>query len=320
MKPDVQYLIKSVFKEESKALANLINIVNNDLITIIDVIHKTEGKLVLTGIGKSALIAKKIVSSLHSIGVAAAFMHSADALHGDLGMINQNDIILFFSKSGNSPEIKLLLDHVKEFSVTTIAVTSDAASYLAKQADYLVYLPMEQEADSHDLIPTTSAILQLAFGHALTAALLELKSFEKKDFARVHPGGNLGKRLYTRVEAILRPDANPKVSKSDSLKKIINVISGYRLGATAVVEDDGRVIGIITDGDLRRLFEDINHLDGVIAEYFYSRNPKCVQFGTLASDAFRLMKVNKITQLIVLKDDEYCGIIHMHDLIREGIY
>lgn len=320
MKRTLHEVIKSVFIVEATALANLTNIVNDDLIILIQLIHQSDGKLVLTGIGKSALIARKITSSLHSIGIPAVFMHATDALHGDLGMIGQDDMVLCFSKSGQSPEIKALLNHLKDFCVTTVAVTSNPSSFLAQQADHRVYLPMEREADSHDLIPTTSSILQLAFGHALVAALLELNAFNQKDFARVHPGGNIGRRLYAKVEDIIQTNACPQVKTGDSLRKIISEISKYRLGATAVLDEQGIIQGIITDGDLRRLLEQGGNIDEVIASDFFSKNPKCIQSDTLASEAFRIMKQNKITQLIVEDKRVYGGIIHMHDLIREGIY
>ena len=320
MKIELHDLIKSVFINESKALSRLTSIVNNDLINIINLIHQSQGKLILTGIGKSALIAAKISSSLNSIGVTSVFMHATDALHGDLGVIDSHDIILCFSKSGQSPEIKALISHLKDFSVTIIAVTCNAESDLARQADYLVHLPIEKEADPQDLIPTTSAIVQLAFGHALTIALLELNSFSTKEFARVHPGGNLGRKLYARVGELIRLEACPQVRLDDNLRKIINEISSFRLGATAVLDKHDAVIGIITDGDLRRLLEKTTQIDNVKAQDFYSQIPKSVASDTLASEAFRMMKLNKITQLLVIDEGKYKGIIHMHDLIKEGIY
>jgi arabinose-5-phosphate isomerase len=284
-----------------------------------DIATARHSRLVLTGIGKSAIVAQKIVATLNSTGTPALFLHAADAIHGDLGMVQPADFVICLSKSGETPEIKVLAPLVKNFGNPLVAVTAQRQSSLALQADYLLYTPVAQEADPNNLAPTSSTTAQMALGDALAVALLSKKGFGSEDFAKFHPGGALGKQLYLRVRDLYRLHDRPSVGPEATLPEIILEISAKRLGATAVESPDGRLLGIITDGDLRRMLQrggDFQHLNALD---IYSAGAKSVSPDTLAVDALTLMRQFSITQLLVVENERYLGIIHLHDLLREGL-
>jgi len=312
-------LAVSVIENESKAIQQLANFIDDNFMQSVQAIHQSRGRVIVSGIGKSALIANKIVATLNSTGTPAVFMHAADALHGDLGIVQPDDIVIIISKSGESPEIKALLPMVKAFGNKVIAVCGNDRSFLATGADWFINSTVDREACPNNLAPTTSTTAQLVMGDALAVCLLHLKGFSEKDFARFHPGGALGKRLYLTVHDLSQQNERPVVDAGDHLKTIILEISGKRLGATAVTED-GKLIGIITDGDLRRMLESRKDTATVTARDICSRNPKSISAEDLAVNALTLMRENDITQLLVTgNDDRYEGMIHLHDLIREGI-
>ncbi len=286
---------------------------------VVRVILKSKGRLVVTGIGKSGNIAQKIVATLVSTGQPALFMHAADAIHGDLGTIQKNDIVLCISKSGDSPEIKVLAPLVKSMGNILVAMVSNEKSFLAKKADYLLHTPVEMEACPNNLAPTVSTTLQLAMGDALAVTLMEQRGFTAGDFARVHPGGALGKRLYTRVGDILGSDAAPMVSSTNTVKQVIVEISSKRLGATAVV-DKGVLKGVITDGDIRRMLGGKRDLAKTTAADIMGKTPKTIDVQALAVEAFQIMEKHNITTLLVLQEGKYKGIIHLHDILKEGIF
>jgi len=274
--------------------------------------------MVLTGIGKSAVIAQKITATLNSTGTPALFMHAADAIHGDLGMIQQGDVVLILSKSGESPEIKALLPFIRNFGNKTIAICGSPASFLATKADIFINTTVDEEADPNNLAPTTSTTAQLVMGDALAVCLLRMKGFSSRDFARFHPGGALGKRLYLKVSDLSSRNARPQVDINADLKATIIEISANRLGATAVM-DQGKLAGIITDGDLRRMLEKDTDVQSVTAGDLCSANPKSIEEDVLAVHALEIMRHHDITQLIVTKEGAYSGMVHLHDLIREGL-
>lgn len=283
-------------------------------------IFECKGRLVVTGIGKSALVGQKIVATLNSTGTPALFMHAADAIHGDLGMIQPHDIVLCLSKSGETPEIRVLLPLLKNLGHPVIGMVSARTSYLGRNADYLLWTPIEQEADPNNLAPTASTTAQMALGDALATALLALRGFTPQDFAQFHPGGALGKQLYLRVSDLYPQNERPVVLLKDSLQRTILEITSKRLGATAVLDEDGQLRGIITDGDLRRMLERGNGFDGLLAEEIMTPAPKTIQADAMAVKALQLMRSSSITQLIVVKESgEYAGFVHLHDLIREGL-
>jgi arabinose-5-phosphate isomerase len=275
--------------------------------------------LVISGIGKSAIIAQKIVATLNSTGTPSIFLHAADAIHGDLGMVQQEDVVMIISKSGESPEIKVLLPLLKNFGNTLIGMVGSTASYLALQSDIVLNTTVPQEACPNNLAPTSSTTAQLVMGDALAIVLMELKGFGSDDFAKFHPGGILGKKLYMRVSDLYIQNEKPAVKLTASLKEVIVEISAKRLGATAVLDDQGSCVGIITDGDLRRMLEKNIPTDSATAEHIMSKNPKIINVDQLAVDALDLMRKNDITQLLVNSGEEYLGILHLHDLIREGL-
>ena len=282
-------------------------------------IANSKGRLVISGIGKSAIIAQKIVATLNSTGTPSIFLHAADAIHGDLGMIQQDDVVMIISKSGESPEIKILLPLLKNFGNTLIAMAGSTSSYLALQCDIVLNTTVPQEACPNNLAPTSSTTAQLVMGDALAVALMEIKGFGSEDFAKFHPGGILGKKLYLRVADLFIHNEKPQVTEMASLREVIVEISAKRLGVTAVVDAAGRCIGIITDGDLRRMLEKNLPLDSASAADIMTTNPKAIQYDQLAVDALDLMRKKDITQLLVVKGEEYLGVLHLHDLIREGL-
>jgi arabinose-5-phosphate isomerase len=304
---------------EIEALQNLKNAINDEFVKVVNHIAESKGRLVVTGIGKSANVATKIVATLNSTGTPAIFMHASDAVHGDLGIIQKDDIVLMLSKSGNTPEIKVLIPLIKNFGNKIIGLTANDQSYLAKNADFLLHTPMEKEACPNNLAPTTSTTLQMVMGDALAVALLENKGFKDKDFAKYHPGGTLGKRLYLRVEDIISNNDKPQSKPDDLIKDVIIEITKKRLGATVII-DDNQILGIITDGDVRRMLQQDLNISKIKAKDAMSMNPKTITNNALAVDALQKMQNHNISQLVVVDDnDNYQGMIHLHDLLKEGI-
>lgn len=303
---------------EADAIKNLADLVNEDFEKAVMAIYRSEGRVIVTGIGKSANIAAKIVATMNSTGTPAIFMHAADAIHGDLGNIQNSDVVICISKSGNTPEIKVLLPLIKNYGNEIIAITGNPDSFLGKQADHTLSSYVEKEACPNNLAPTTSTTAQLVIGDALAICLLNLKDFSSRDFAKYHPGGTLGKRLYLRVDEIVAHNEAPKVLRKASIKDVIVEISKKRLGTTAVVEDD-RIIGIITDGDLRRMLEKNTDISDLTAGDIMSADPIQVNSDTMAVTALDIMQKNNITQILVSENDKYIGVVHFHDLLKEGI-
>ncbi len=315
---DIQAIAKRTILLESEAVQQLSGFINTQFEEIVKKIAACTGKIVISGIGKSAVIAQKIVATFNSTGTQASFLHAADAIHGDLGLVRENDIILIISKSGESPEIKLLLPLIKNFGNPVIAMTGNPASYLAANADYILNTTVEQEACPNNLAPTTSTTAQLVMGDALAVCLMEYNGFTSDDFAKFHPGGMLGKRLYLKVSDLLMKDARPQVLENSRLKEIIVAITQNRMGATAVIKD-GAIAGIVTDGDLRRMLQKEDNLSGITAKDIMSRQPKCIEEDQLAVSALDMMRKNNVSQLLVTRNGLYAGVLHLHDLIREGI-
>ncbi|MFK7933481.1 MAG: SIS domain-containing protein [Saprospiraceae bacterium] len=282
-------------------------------------IFQSTGRVVVTGIGKSALIAQKTVATLNSTGTPALFMHAADAIHGDLGMVTPQDIIICLSKSGETAEIKVLVPLLKKLGSQLIGMVSNRQSYLARQADFILYTPVAKEAEPNNLAPTASTTAQLAMGDALATSLLALRGFKSTDFAQFHPGGALGKQLYLRVSDLYPQNACPRVHPTDSIADIILEITSKRLGATVVVNELDNVVGMITDGDLRRMLNKHQRIENLTANDIMGRNPKTVNANLLAVKALEIMRQNSITQLIIIEKERYVGVVHLHDLLREGL-
>src|SRR5690554_3869582 len=295
-----------------------IEYLNSDFEKAIEVIYQSTGRLVITGIGKSAHIAAKIVATLNSTGTPAIFMHAAEAVHGDLGMITKNDCILCISKSGNSPEIKVLVPLLKREGNILIGMTGNEASFLGKNSDFILNAFVEREADPNNLAPTTSTTVQLALGDALAVALIGLRQFTANDFAKFHPGGALGKKLLLRIGDILDQNNVPRVRPQSSIQEVIFEISNKRLGVTAVVHNKD-IKGIITDGDIRRMLEKTSDLSTITAQEIMTQNPKTIDIQSKVEDALNLMESYAITQLVVTDHKVYAGIIHLHDILKEGI-
>lgn len=309
---------KQTITEEAQAIAKLIDYIDDDFTKSVQYILQSKGRVVITGIGKSAIIANKIVATMNSTGTPAIFMHAADAIHGDLGIIQQDDIVICISKSGNTPEIKVLVPLLKRGNNKLIAITSNKNSVLAQQADSVLYAHVDKEACPNNLAPTTSTTAQLVLGDALAVCLLEMKHFGSSDFAKYHPGGALGKRLYLKVSDIVSHNQKPEVSPDTDIKKVIVEISEKMLGVTAVLNNH-QIVGIVTDGDIRRMLSKTDSIKGLTAKDIMSVNPKTIEVDCLAIDALHLMEKNKITQLLATKQGEYVGIIHLHNLIQEGL-
>ena len=303
---------------EASSIRQLVKSIDNDFINAVEIILKSEGRVVVTGIGKSANIAQKIVATLNSTGTPALFMHAADAIHGDLGNIQKNDIIICISKSGDTPEIKVLLPLLRSFENKIIAITGNSSSVLGKNADFVLNTYVEKEACPNNLAPTSSTTAQLAMGDALAVCLLKSRGFTSKDFAKFHPGGALGKRLYLKVSDIYPNNEKPEVAKTSSIKDVIMEISSKRLGITAVKENK-KIIGVVTDGDLRRMLQNTTNIKGLEAKDIMTKNPKTISPNVLATEALQTMQQANITQLVVKEDDTYLGVIHLHDLLNEGI-
>jgi arabinose-5-phosphate isomerase len=305
-------------EEEAAAIKNLSGSVNDEFLKCVMHIVRSKGRVVVTGIGKSAIIGQKIVATFNSTGTPAIFMHAADAIHGDLGIIQKNDIIICISKSGETPEIKVLVPLLKQLGSSLISIVGNTASYLALQSDFILDTTVSKEACPNNLAPTSSTTAQLVMGDALAICLLEARGFTAGDFAKFHPGGALGKKMYLKVSDLYVHNQKPAVNLTDDIKKVILEISSKRLGATAVL-DDGKLTGIITDGDLRRMLEKNLDLRKLRASDVMSPAPKSVRPSTLVIDALTLMRKNNITQLLVLEKSSYKGVIHLHDILKEGI-
>lgn len=311
-------IAKQTIKMEGESILNLSNLITDDFAHAVQLIYNSKGRVIITGIGKSAIIANKIVATLNSTGTPAIFMHAADAIHGDLGLILKDDVVICISKSGNTPEIKVLLPLIKSAKNKIIAITGNKASFLGQNANYILDAFVEKEACPNNLAPTTSTTAQLVIGDALAVCLLDLRGFSSNDFAKYHPGGALGKKLYLRVEDISSVNQKPQVNPDTSIKKVIVEISEKMLGVTAVVDND-KIIGIITDGDLRRMLSKVDDFSKLTAKDIMSSNPRRIDCSAMAIDALELMEANDISQLLVEENGTYAGVVHLHDLIKEGI-
>ncbi|MBQ8645642.1 MAG: KpsF/GutQ family sugar-phosphate isomerase [Bacteroidales bacterium] len=312
-------LAVSVIDKEARAVEKLKPYINDEFVAILNLIYSSKGRLIITGIGKSAIIGNKIVATLNSTGTPSIFMHAADAIHGDLGIVQQDDVVLCISKSGNTPEIKVLVPLIRRMGNKLIAMVSNAESYLALHSDYVIRATVDEEACPNNLAPTSSTTTQLVMGDALAVCLLKMRGFSPEDFAKYHPGGSLGKRLYLTVDDVYDKELRPWVSPDETIQNTIINISQNRLGATVVLDKDEKLLGIITDGDVRRMVEKGKPLDSLVAMDIMSRNPKVVEKKELAVNAFSIMEKNKITSVIVLDEGKYVGLIHIHDVLREGI-
>ncbi len=303
---------------ESAAIYRLNDLLTDDFATAVEEIYHSKGRVVITGIGKSAIIAQKIVATMNSTGTPSMFLHASEAIHGDLGMVQPQDIVICISKSGNSPEIKVLVPILKRFGNTLIAITGNMTSFLAKGSDYVLNTTVESEACPINLAPTSSTTAQLVMGDAIAVSLMEIRGFTPSDFAKYHPGGALGKKLLLRVGDMLDRTHKPEVSPNSSIKNVIIEISEKRLGVSAVVEND-LVIGIITDGDIRRMLNDRDTFTDLVAKDIMTKNPKMIQMSDMVIDALNILEDFSITQLIVLDNNQYAGVLHLHDILKEGI-
>lgn len=319
MNNNIPALALQTIETEASAILGLKAFINNDFEKIIQAIHEAKGRLIVSGIGKSAIVAQKIVATLNSTGTPSLFMHAADAIHGDLGMITSDDIVMLISKSGESPEIKVLIPLINNFGNLLIGMVGNTESFLAKQANLMLNTNVEKEACPNNLAPTSSTTAQMVMGDVLAVCLMKLNQFNNRDFAKFHPGGNLGKRLYLRVADLATANEKPWVLANATLKKVIVEITQNRMGVTAVVDENQQLIGIITDGDLRRMLEKTSDISTICASDILSIHPITVQPEALAVEALELLKKHDISQLIVAENGIYKGIIHIHDLIREGI-
>lgn len=312
-------IAKGTIQNEAKAISDLEHLLTSDFSEVVKRILTMNGRLIVSGIGKSANIGTKIVSTLNSTGTPAIFMHAADAIHGDLGMIQEGDIVMCISKSGNTPEIKVLVPLIKNFGNTLVALVGNTESFLAKQADFVLNCSVTREACPNNLAPTASTTAQLVMGDALAVALLECRGFTAEDFGKYHPGGALGKQLYLHVSDLSENNGKPQVSPETPLKDVILEMTGKRLGATAVIEN-GKIAGIITDGDLRRLMQKNEPLENIRAKDLMNPHPKTILLSEMAVNALETLRKYSITQILVVDEKQaYRGIVHLHDLLREGI-
>jgi arabinose-5-phosphate isomerase len=317
-KSEILELAKKALMLEIEGIKRVSEYLNDDFVQVVQLILQLKGRVIVTGIGKSAIIAQKIVATFNSTGTPAVFMHAADAIHGDLGIIQSDDVVICISKSGNTPEIKVLTPLLKQAGHQLIGMVGDPDSFLAKQADLILNTSNAQEACPHNLAPTTSTTAQLALGDALAVCLLECREFSSADFARYHPGGSLGKRLYLKVGDLAAQNEKPQVNRTTPVKEVIIEITKNRLGAVAVVES-GKIVGIITDGDIRRMLEKEQLTADLKAEDIMGKSPKVIQAAELAVNALQIMRDYNISQLLVADDQQYAGVIHLHDLLKEGI-
>ena len=320
MSVSIKQIALKTIELEAQSISGLASFVNDDFEKAVLAIAGSKGRVVISGIGKSAIIAQKIVATFNSTGTPSIFMHAADAIHGDLGMVQQDDVVIIISKSGESPEIKVLVPLIRNAGNILIGIVGNIASYLANNATIILNTTVEQEACPNNLAPTTSTTAQLVMGDALAVCLMELRGFQSDDFAKFHPGGVLGKKLYLRVVDLYAGNEKPKVLSGQSIKEVIVEMTQKRLGITAVVNKDNQLLGIITDGDLRRMLEKNISIDKVKADDIMTPDPKTIGPDELAVDALDLLRKNQITQLVVVTNQgEYLGIVHLHDLIREGL-
>ncbi|MGC4041499.1 MAG: KpsF/GutQ family sugar-phosphate isomerase [Flavobacterium sp.] len=303
---------------ESESVAKLASLLDENFAKTVEIINNSKGRLVVTGIGKSAIIAQKIVATLNSTGTPSLFLHASEAIHGDLGMVQPGDVVICISKSGNSPEIKVLVPLLKRFGNKLIAITGNTTSFLGKESDYVLNTYVDAESCPNNLAPTNSTTAQLVMGDALAVCLMEMKNFTAEDFAKYHPGGALGKKLLLRVGDMLDTTHRPVVAPDSSVKSAIHEISEKRLGVTAVVESN-KVIGIITDGDIRRMLNKTENISGLTAKDIMTVNPKTIKSTALVSDALNILEDFSITQLVVVDDGDYKGVLHLHDILKEGI-
>ena len=318
-KSSIKKIAINTLNLEAKSIKKLIHSIDSNFEKIINLIHKNKGKLIITGIGKSAIIGKKIVATLNSTGTPSFFLHAADAMHGDIGIIQKKDIIICMSNSGNSPEIKMLIPIIKKRKNKIIGLTSKLDSFLAKNSDFIIYTYVEKEACPNNLAPTTSTSVQLAMGDAIAMSLLSLKNINSKDFAKLHPGGQIGKSLTMTLGELISKTEKPIVNHNDKIQTVINEISSKRLGATIVVKKN-KIKGIITDGDIRRMLEKYNEINNISAQKIMTKNPIAREKNFLASKARKLMSKKKINHIVVVdKENSYLGIVHILDLIKEGL-
>ncbi len=311
-------LAKKTVATQGDAIHNLAQFIDEDFVNAVNCIRNSKGRVVISGIGKSAIIAAKIVATLNSTGTPAIFMHAADAIHGDLGTIQKDDVVICISKSGNTPEIKMLVPLIKNGKNRLIGMTGSMDSFLAKKADYVLNTRVEKEACPNNLAPTTSTTAQLVVGDALAICLLELRGFSSKDFAKYHPGGTLGKRLYLRVSDIVQQNMKPMVEMDTDVKKVIVEISEKMLGVTAVIKDE-KIVGVVTDGDIRRMLNKYDNINGLMAKDIMTSNPKVIEADVLAVKALKIMQDNEISQLLAVEGESYVGVVHLHNLVNEGI-
>lgn len=309
---------KKTILSESESIANLINLIDDDFAKSVELIYNCKGRLIVTGIGKSAIIATKMVATFNSTGTPSMFLHAAEAIHGDLGMVQPGDVIICISKSGNSPEIKVLVPLLKRFGNMLIGMTANPSSFLGKESDFVLNAHVDMEACPNNLAPTNSTTAQLVLGDALAVCLMEMRNFKSEDFAKYHPGGALGKKLLLRVVDMLDQTHRPQVSPDASIKNVIMEISEKRLGVTAVIENN-HLVGIITDGDIRRMLEKRDTFSDLTAKDIMTKNPKTVQLSDMVVDAFNTMENHSITQMVVVDNDQYKGVLHIHDILKEGI-
>ena len=319
MSSDIKSIAKNALLIETKAVAGLENFIDDQFVAAVEAVMQSKGRFVVSGIGKSAIIAQKIVATCNSTGTPAIYLHAADAIHGDSGMIGPEDVVMIISKSGESPEIKILVDLIDHFGNPLIAMVGNLDSYLAKATPLVVNTTVDQEACIHNLAPTSSTTAQMVMGDLMAIALMELRGFKSNDFAKFHPGGNLGKRLTLTTGAIAKSNLQPSVQPSTSIKEVIIAISKSRMGATVVLDNQNVIIGIITDGDIRRMLEQHNSIQDLTAAAIFHKQPITISSNTLAIEAFDLMKAHDISQLIVADEGQYKGMIHIHDLMKEGI-
>ena len=320
MKTSIEILgiAQKTLRIEADGISKLSTQLNEDFSTVVHRILYLKGRVIVTGIGKSAIIAQKIVATLNSTGTPSIFMHAADAIHGDLGMIQDDDLIVCISKSGNTPEIKVLVPLLKQSANTLVGMVGDLNSFLAKQADLVLDTTIDIEACPHNLAPTTSTTAQLAMGDALAVCLLESREFTSSDFAKFHPGGALGKRLYLKAGDLSGQNERPEVTPDTLVRNVLVEITKSRLGAVAVIQDE-QIAGVITDGDIRRMMETHSSIEELTAKDIMSKSPKHIDKDELAVKALEMMRANNISQLLVTSENKYQGIVHLHDLLKEGI-
>jgi arabinose-5-phosphate isomerase len=317
-KEELLAIAKATIITESQSILKLAELLTDDLAECVRLIYESKGRLIVTGIGKSAIIAQKIVATLNSTGTPAQFLHASEAVHGDLGMVQPDDVVICISKSGNSPEIKILVPILNRFVNTLIAITGNLSSFLAKNSQFILDTTVEKEACPINLAPTNSTTAQLVMGDCLAVCLMEMRNFKSEDFAKYHPGGALGKKLLLRVMDMLDDSKKPTVQPNATIQSVIFEISEKRLGVTAVIEDD-KIIGIITDGDIRRMLSKTETITGIVARDIMTPNPKMIKSTDMVVDALNIMEDFSITQLIVADGLTYKGVIHLHDILKEGI-